>query len=764
VTPRLRLEREDVALLATAVFLVPATWTLFLGWSWGLCVSSYDGARVTLPLLAELAAARGDWSALAYRADWMGGTAVRDTFGAWPVFSWLAAAGLSAMQILNVATFVAQALIGFLGARAARDLARIWLPDLGWSWALRLSGIWLTAFAPYLGWRVGYGHQSLIVGSLPFVASVALVAAARARTLGIVLSLVAAVSVGLGLLFTGHQVVLYGLVFGAPILAGLYLARGRAPCAPLASAGLVVVGAALVASPTIAPVVGYAFSTDSLRALGQTDITYSYLTATPQDFLTSLPWTKGLVPAWRDPILHHETNVPLGPPLVLLALLPWRRLRPLAVGLGASLGLALVLSMNMWPLSDALLFLVPPLRSFRVPTRALWPVCATLPVLVLVAMAALGEATGRWKRTTAAAGAALALGLAVAPPLPREVLGWGLALAAVLARERKQASSFASPFGRAGVAVILAGGSLGAFHERLLPLRAGDALLAEARAVGVMARAAEPALASPLVRLQYGPESDAFGPNTAFAAGLSSLDGHAFPTRRFVALARAVRDEPYSPNALLLRFAVAPSARALFQLYDARFLLGAGPDARHPVVTPLARPAGAAWFPAGLVRTASFATLADELLAAGETLGQRARETLWLVAADPLLAAAPLPDRIDDGCRAAAVESVASLGAGSLAEARVSTAADCPLVLAMNYAEGLRALAEGDGGETRSARVFPAYGALAGIWVPAWTRAVRVTWESPRLPHGGLVRLLGIVLVGVGTVVALRLSATAREA
>src|SRR5262249_51866956 len=152
-------------------------------------------------------------------------------------------------------------------------------------------------------------------------------------------------------------------VFGAPVLAGLWLSGGRARLRPLGLVAVVLVGAALAALPTLFPVLAYAFGTDSLRVLGRTDITYSYLTATAQDFWTSLAWTKAFVPSCREPLLHHETNVPLGPPLAVLLLLPWPRLRPLAIGLATGMLLALAFSANLRPLSDALLVVLPPLRS-----------------------------------------------------------------------------------------------------------------------------------------------------------------------------------------------------------------------------------------------------------------------------------------------------------------------------------------------------------------------------------------------------------------
>src|SRR5262249_5545719 len=283
--------------------------------------------------------------------------------------------------------------------------------------------------------------------------------------------------------------------------------------------------------------------------------------------------------------------------------------------------------------------------------------------------------------------------------------------------------------------------------------RGGNARRGGGGAVAPGGRAAEPSLASPLVRLQYGPETDAFGPNTAFAAGLSSLDGHTFPTRRFVALARALRNEPYTPNALLLRFAVHPSARAMFQLYDVRCLLGLGPDSAHPIASPLGPTAGAAWFGARRASAGWFGALAEELLGAGERLAARARTTVSLVGDDPRVVAARLPAELDASCAAATVDDVAGSVAGVLAEARLTTAADCPLVFAMNYAEGLRATATATAGDARPLTVFPAYGALAGVWVPGGPPAARVTGERPRLPGPALVRFLGMALVAV---VALR--------
>src|SRR5262249_29869549 len=224
---------------------------------------------------------------------------------------------------------------------------------------------------------------------------------------------------------------------------------------------------------------------DSLRVLGRTDITYSYLTATAQDFWTSLAWTKAFVPSWREPLLHHETNVPLGPPLAVLLLLPWPRLRPLALGLATGMLLALAFSANRRPFSDALLLVLPPLRSFRVPTRALWPFCAVLPVLVVVGLAGLVGRRPPAPRTLRAGAivvlaAVLAIGVAFAPWPVREAIGWAVAATLVIVGRR---SGIERSGTAAVLAVVFAGASLGAFRERLLRFRDGETLRAEVRAV-----------------------------------------------------------------------------------------------------------------------------------------------------------------------------------------------------------------------------------------------------------------------------------------
>jgi hypothetical protein len=757
VTGRGNLSREahDLALLALAAVMVPATWRVLLGWSWTDLIPGHDGVATVFLAIRELVEADGRWSDLVYRADLFGGMKVRDAVGPLPALALLARLPLSPTAVFNLLTFLIQTLIAFLGVRTALDLAAVVAaPVRPPTWLERAAGVWMCGFAPALAWRLGYGHHTLVVGGLPFLAALALVAASGAGTPSVTLLMVATAALVNGVLFTGHQMVLYGAVFGGPVLVGLWLTCGGR-VRVLRLPAVACLAASLLALPRLWAVLAHAAGSDSLRSLGRMDLTYAWLTSEPLDWLTSIPWTRLALPA-RPVLFHHEINYPAGPLLALLVLVPWRRARALGAGLAASVVLVLLFSMNIRPFSSALLFLVPPLNTFRVPPRAILPALSLLPILVLVALLARHEARTR--------GAVSALALAAGgaffflPSAAREALGWAASLGIVAVRTERRRDLPALAWG--ALLMAMAAGSVAGFRERLLPFVPGEAALARAQRVGEAALAAQPTLASPLVRASVGPEAE-FAANTAFAARLSALDGYFFPSRRFVELLSALRGQAYQPNQLIARFPEDhPSSRPMFQLYDVAWRVRAASGPAGPIeVQPLTTPAGPAWFSAGLTTTESFASLGRELLAMGDALGPRARDSVWVVARDPAVAAARLPASVDAACGAARVLAVKARRGGRGASAVVDVPADCPLTFAMSYAETLRASVTGAGGG-RAAAVFPAYGALAAVWVRRGTTEVRVEAVPSGAPLAPAWTIAGLLTLAA----AVRLIHRARRA
>lgn len=603
-----------------------------------------------------------------------------------------------------------------------------------------MAAVVCGAFAPYLGWRIAYGHPTIAAGLLPFAAGFALLAAAGAGRVGAVLLVLATAATVNGLLFIGQQVVFYGAVFGAPVLAGIWLMAPRRRRA-LAVAAAATAGAFLVALPWFWAMLAHALSSDALRPLGGMVVTYTYLTAEARDWLTSLPWTVRSLPAAREVALHHEINHPFGSIVLLLALLP-RRGRPLAVGIGASVLVTVLFSMDVRPLSTALIAALPPLGAFRVPTRAVLPVLSVLPAVALGALAARGAGEREGDRRAWWAAVVLIPALVVMlPSVARELALWAAVSALLLLRPWPPAAA-------AAVMAALAAGSVAGFRDRVPELPDARALLAEARAVGDAARAQQPELARPLVRALVVPEAADFSANTALAAGLASLDGYYFPTRRFVALVCALRDLPYRPSAILLRFPEHEHAgRALFQLYNQAFRVESGPEG--VVTSPLIATSGPAWFASETARVANVDALARALKAPGDALHEVARRTVFLLEDDPAVAAAGLPSGPRPQCASARVVRLDAAPGAVRVRVDVDSPADCPLVLALNYVETWQAAAFGRDGRRRAATVFPANGAMTGVWTPAGTTSVELSAvvRRPPLPAAWVLAGSGLVLL-----------------
>jgi hypothetical protein len=157
--------------------------------------------------------------------------------------------------------------------------------------------------------------------------------------------------------------------------------------------------------------------------------------------------------------------------------------------------------------------------------------------------------------------------------------------------------------------------------------------------------------------------------------------------------------------------------------------------------------AGPAWFARRLIHVESFTALGRQLVSLREDLALQARRAVWLVDADPMVVRAALPSSVDVRCAEARVEGVETRTGVTIALARVSSPADCPLTFALNYAETLQATAHGSDGRTRAAQVFPSYGALAGVWVPSGASELQVTARAVRPPWPGLWRALGVALL-----------------
>lgn len=728
------IDRADLRRLALCLVLVPLTWVVALGWRGDTLLGAVDQIDSTFLLVRDLQSqCGGDFTCFLYRPDLNGGVKLHDVMGTMPIFRLLAATSLGPIAILNLTTLFAQVACAFLGLRAAVDLAAAWAGRPVEPGLLAGAGIILvTAFAPEIGWRIAVGHISTPMGASVWVAAFGLLLAARNDTLSWTHLSVVVVLVWNALAWIGAiQHVVYGPFFGGLILfAALVTVRSGAR---LAIAVLGMIGAALLGAQALAGMIDHIAGSDAARSFGRSVI-YAFTTATRRDWRGSLYWGASLIPSGRPHVYDHETNYPIGPLILLVALIPFRRAALLLLGLAVALVVPILFSMNQPGVAELLTTLYPPLHGFRVPARAIIPFLHYLPIAAAAAL--LRFDAPRSKSPMIAAGALAGITLFFAPPLIREWLGWILATAIVIAGLLRRPLP-------AGAALIALGlGTLGAFAERQQPFATKQSLIDAPARAGDEIRSLAPALRDPLVRADAAFQLPPFEHNPAQAAGISSLNGYLNPPRRFIALVAALDGVAPDYTVNSFRFARdSASLRALAPLYNESLRVSGVPGDMH--VEPLAPTAGPAWFAARIEPLPGIEAVAAALRDAGDLIVPAVRARMWIDSNDRI-SGQSIPIEFSPECGRAEVLGVEAGRGGQSFRVRVRTAADCPLALATNYATNLRATAG-----AKVLPVFPAYGALAAVIVPAGAgeimieaRAVIPVWS--RIAGG-----LGVVLIGL---------------
>jgi hypothetical protein len=541
-------EKRDLQLLLILIFFIPLSWMVCLGWNPTSLISANDATKILYPYYPDLVSAHGDWQKVLYRPELLGGFVIQNYFGSYPITRILASLQFSPITCMNLTFLTIHILFSFFTVRITLDLARGFRSGrdrpLDSSWEL-FGPLLLNTFIPALSWRLSYGHPNIISGLFVFLFLFSCLLAEEMGSVTVTYLALSFVALIHCFQYQSHQLILYSVVFGAPMLVGL-LGRTRPILKGVRQFGLpvvVTISAFLYSLEEFWPFFRHATSSDTARSILGQDVTYSYLTSTLMDWLSSIPWTASFLELARDhSFFFHEINYPFGPLIVLLFALSLRFRKmalPLAGGFLASVVLAVLFSMNIEPVSTLLSFLVPPLKFFRVPARSILPAIVMVPMLTSSLCLSLPPHP-LW---TPKNGIFFFLG-AVALILPeevREILLWiscvGLARQSFVptqARSVKTASAGISP----GVVLLVLGlSSLVAFKDRLItPFRTPEMLDSIPHLVQEQVYEKAPALKSSLTRaiLDYEPEPFAF--NRGYVSGISTLAGYYSPPARFLNL------------------------------------------------------------------------------------------------------------------------------------------------------------------------------------------------------------------------------------
>ncbi|MBT4161169.1 MAG: hypothetical protein HOC70_10320 [Gammaproteobacteria bacterium] len=728
-------ESRKLILLGSLFLAVPLIWGLFLGWHPAELIPQQDHVHLGIIYMRELTRAAGDWHSLMYWPGLGGGVKVHDVTGSLPIAQLLAWLGSPPLIMANLQVMFVQIIFAYLCVCCSLGILReVYSNDDVIPWQLEILAGITFAFLPVISWRITHGHDSIIVGLYVLLCFTALFLDEMSRKRSVTTIVLCVITLCHTFQFNGFQLVHYSILFGAPIVLGLmFMKPGLRLTERIAwywLPVLVFLAALLISLPKLYGILLNGFGDDSSRAAGGYNVIYSYTVAELSDWLSSLPWAADYLPEARKKFTHHEINYPFGP-LVLLVLLSLSGHRLLRFGAGMliSLVMVLIVSMNLEPLSKAIVAAVPLLDSFRVPARSMIPFLVFLSILSVAALlnrSSRSDYAGwpEWGVLVAAGAAFVAIGFS--PPIIND----GILILAVLAllflRQKVPVQ------GHIIVMALFAGGAVAAFKQRAYePLvdPITDAGIATFRA-DIFQQ--EPALRSPLNRAQVNVQHESIGINTGFFLDVSSLTSYWFPLSRYAQLVAAMEGIPYHPTlSVFFRPPESPAFEPMNRLYNVAWVLNPGP--RGVAVSQGNETFGAAWLSGNVDWHDSWASLADGV----KRLKYKGR--LLLLDEDPRIT---FKEESFTDCQIS--RDVSTTSTEFPFEFELGIEGQCYLTVAMNYSSILKA--EDQNG--RILRTFPAYGALLGVLVDSDTKRISVEPVVSTFPGATIIQLLGFLLAG----------------
>lgn len=735
-------EKQDLRILAAAVTIIPIIWIFILGWSSGQAIMGSD-ALLAFPRLTELLNQGGQWQNLIYRADILGGIIVADVWGKLPIYHVLGAVGVSSQAAGVIAVWLLQILFTFIGVRATIDfleLTKGQRPQLGVEVLFGL--VLLQGFWPALGGRLAFGHLDLMLGLLTFCSMSGLILASRLNRWTVVHSVIVFFALTHAILSHGQQMNLYSFVFGLPIWMALIFFKNEKFKFSLKSLSLIILfflGTLFFVLPQFIGMLHFATSSDAARAVGGENLIYSFSTATRQDWLASIPWTYNLIHVSRDVFLLHDIVYPLGPLLIFLFLAPWLGLRAVAIGGAVSGGLAILFSMNIDPVASLLPFIVPPLKSFRSPARAILPIISFM-IVLFGALAIEQLAKEKKSRKIYITIFIATFSFFFLPAVVREVILW---LAAIIFAAKLMGRLRLNTI-KVNLWVlffILSIGSVFSFKSWYKDFLNPTAELAQMKKLGQQLSDKNLDLKNPLYRVQVNFMQPTFNLHTGMAMGLSTISGYWPPTSRFSHLYAAISNSKVDSSSIFFNIdSRQPGFEILRQLYNIRFEITNNNNAIQ--MTPPYATLGPAWFVRKLEFVSDYKALANKLNMAGVALIDILSEKGFLMSGDEQVMSAQLPSLVSSSCSLAQVSMANNIQSRQEFVFKIESAEDCPLVIAMNFSERLRAKTE-----SGFAKIFPVNGALTGVLVPAHTKSLQVLAEPDEPLWTWVAAIIGLVFI-----------------
>jgi len=510
--------------------------------------------------------AGADWASLAYRDEAFGGANILGTFGILPVNILIAKMGFPALWNLNLTFLLIHISFVYLAVKAAR----VWAQEPPFEFdrhnmLLTSALVLLLGFSPMLAIRINVGHLNLILGMGFVQAVLTFWLCHRSSELSLTTFIVSIFLILHSLCSPSFQMLVYGLVFITPFFLCYFLSRPEqdnrlSGIYSLAFCLWVVLITCLIAAPVFLEMILYVLGPDAARTLGQQPVVYSYIQSDFRDWWSALFWYESF-DAHREPHELHEIQYALGPFLISLVYTLYKRMWLPGLGFIISLVLCISFSNNLFPLSDVLRTLVPPLNDFRVAARSIIP-------LMLVWSCFVSAVFIRDCRNVEEIGIKEAMAAIVVTfliffltPLYQEILIWTVLAGTLIALIRM------SKFSIVGITVICIA-SLMSFDQKVkFDSRVSTNLVANLR-LGEIARELNPDLANPLTRVTSDTADS--GLLLPSVARIQTISGYGFPNRYFSHWVQSLSGLEYQSGTTFFNVLKEdPAYPVLQQLYNA---------------------------------------------------------------------------------------------------------------------------------------------------------------------------------------------------
>jgi len=729
--------RQQIILLFSLLLLIPFTWFSVLGWLPGKLIPQQDYLELGLIYQREFSRVMGDWAQLLYWPGLGGGVKVHDITGSLPIAQLMAYLQVDLVTAANVQAMFIQTLFAYLCTCCAMRLPQVLSGNREGQtdYAIILAGL-MFAFLPIVAWRIPHGHDNIIIGLFTLLCFLVLMLDEIAEKRSFLTVSICVLTLCHTLPYNSFQLIHYSVLFGAPIVLGILFAQTDRPLAARIQWTLlpivVFLIALLISLPKLYGTLLNGLGDESSRAVGS-NVVYSYTVASWQDWLTSLPWSADFLPADRGKGFLHEVNYPLGPLVLLLLLVkPGIPLFRIVSGLLISLLMALVLSVNIEPLSTYMINIVPLLESFRVPARAILPFIVVTSVLGVAVLFDLASSSGlepespryngKWRYFLGVP--FVIIGTALNDSVINEIL---LILSIGLLffyHGRLPKAAFLLVF------ALFTGAAIAAFKERASVPLANPVTDATIAPIRVSVHNDIPELKFPLNRVHTNLGTQGIGLNSHFFWDISSLASYWLPLERYSRLVKALEGLPHRPaHSLFMNQPTAKGFEALNRLFNVGWELTLENDVYR--VKKYGTSFGAAWISDTISGYETWEELSTALISNtdsqelillssdNKTRGIDSTTSTCQIKQAPIMEPSDFPYRID-----------------------LTVTGECYLTVSMNYTNILRTTDQ-DG---QKLRTFPAYGSLLGIVIDTDVRTVWIEPTPTLIPGSSGIQVAGILL------------------